>query len=50
MEDDKPKRRAHPLPEADENTSYKEATTVTHDAHPPCGSPPQESGTMRPKT
>jgi hypothetical protein len=47
---DASKRVEHPTPEPDENTTYKEGTTVTRDEHPPLPSPPQESGTMHPKT
>jgi hypothetical protein len=36
------------LPEPEENTSYKEATTVTDDENAPLPGPPQESGTTRP--
>ena len=50
MEHDKPRRVPCPRPEPDECTSYKEATTVTENQHPPLPSPPQESGTMLPKT
>ena len=35
-------------PEPDEDTTYKEATTVTHDEDPREPGPPQESGTMDP--
>lgn len=42
-------RVEHLPPQPDENTSYKEATTVTDDERPPMQSPPQESGTMVPK-
>ena len=44
------RRVEHRTPEPDENTTYKEATTVTDDEYPPLPSPPQESGTMQPKT
>jgi hypothetical protein len=43
-------RVEHHTPEPDENTTYKDATTVTEDEHPRLPSPPQESGTMIPKT
>jgi hypothetical protein len=35
-------------PEPEENLSYKEATTVTEDAHPRLPGPPQETGTTWP--
>ena len=35
-------------PDHDENTAYKEATTVTEDEAPPLPGPPQETGTMTP--
>ncbi len=35
-------------PDPDEDLSYKERTTVTHDAHAPLPGPPQETGTMTP--
>jgi hypothetical protein len=37
---------APPLP--DENTTYKEDTTVTEEQTPPLPGPPQESGTTWP--
>ena len=43
-------RVEHRTPEPIENTSYKEATTVTEDEHRRIESPPQETGTMKPKT
>ena len=42
-------RVEHRPPEREENTAYKEATTVTEDERPPMQSPPQETGTMVPK-
>jgi hypothetical protein len=41
-------RVEHRPPDPDENLSYREATTVTEDEHPPLRGPPQESGTMLP--
>ncbi|MDB4964649.1 MAG: hypothetical protein JWN44_338 [Myxococcales bacterium] len=41
-------RVEHLPPEPDENTTYKEATTVTDDENGPIPGPPQESGTVRP--
>jgi hypothetical protein len=41
-------RVEHLLPELEENTSYKEATTVTDDENPPLPGPPQETGTWLP--
>jgi len=41
-------RVEHRPPEREENTAYKEATTVTEDERPPLEGPPQESGTMVP--
>ena len=42
-------RVEHNPQQPDENTSYKEATTVTDDERPPMQSPPQETGTTTPK-
>lgn len=41
-------RVEHRTPEPDEDTTYKEATTVTADEHAPLPGPPQETGTMQP--
>jgi hypothetical protein len=41
-------RRELPLPEPEEQTTYKEGTTVTHDAGPRLPGPPQETGTTKP--
>jgi hypothetical protein len=41
-------RHAYGPPEPSEETSYKEATTVTEDEDPPLHGPPQETGTMQP--
>lgn len=41
-------RVEHKLPESEENTSYKEGSTVTEDERPPMQGPPQETGTMLP--
>jgi hypothetical protein len=41
-------RVAHHTPEPQEQTSYKEATTVTRDERPPLKGPPQETGTTFP--
>ncbi len=41
-------RVEHWTPEPDENTTYKEATTVTSDEAPPLPGPAQETGTMEP--
>ena len=35
-------------PECEENTAYKEATTVTDDERPRLPGPPQETGTTTP--
>jgi hypothetical protein len=42
-------RVEHQTPEPDEDTTYKEATTVTENEEAPDGGPPQESGTMHPR-
>jgi len=42
-------RHAYLPPEPEENTSYKEATTVTEDENAPMEGPPQETGTMVPR-
>lgn len=42
-------RVEHRTPEPEEQTSYKEATTVTDDEHPPMEGPAQETGTMEPR-
>ena len=42
-------RVEHQPPEPEEQTSYKEATTVTDDERPPMKGPPQETGTMEPR-
>ena len=41
-------RVEHIPPEPEENTSYKEATTVTDNENAPMEGPPQETGTMIP--
>lgn len=41
-------RVEHQTPEPDEETTYKEATTVTDDERAPLPGPPQETGTMTP--
>jgi hypothetical protein len=41
-------RVEHRPPEPQEQTSYKEATTVTDDENAPIPGPPQETGTTRP--
>ena len=41
-------RVEHQTPEPEEQTSYKEATTVTEDERPPMKGPAQETGTMFP--
>jgi hypothetical protein len=42
-------RVEHQPPEPQEQTSYKEATTVTDDERPPLHGPPQETGTTEPR-
>jgi hypothetical protein len=44
----KRERREVRTPEPDENTTYKEDTTVTYDANPRLPGPPQELGTSTP--
>jgi hypothetical protein len=41
-------RREVRVPEPNEQTTYKEETTVTHDANPRMPGPPQETGTTKP--
>ncbi|HWE26989.1 MAG TPA: hypothetical protein VHB97_03260 [Polyangia bacterium] len=41
-------RVEHHTPEPQEQTSYKEATTVIYDETPPLKGPPQETGTTAP--
>jgi hypothetical protein len=42
-------RVQHQPPEPEEQTTYKEATTVTDDERPPMKGPPQETGTTEPR-